>query len=305
MSPSDETLVIPFDDTRFPPLLRVIDDPPAMLFVRGDPLLVTAQPCVAVVGARKATPWGLAKAYEIARDLAKRSVTVVSGMAYGIDSAAHEGALDGGGVTVAVWGSGPDIIYPRTKRTLALRIIESGAVVTEFPPGAMPARYTFPQRNRIISGLSLAVVVVEAAAKSGSLITVDFALDQGREVCAVPGGAGLVAHEGSNRLIKEGAFLVESAQDIMDALFAPDRSSGFLKKTGQSKKTSVRESRLIPEVRSDDPFIACMRQGESYSLDHLIRESGLEASEVLKRVTVHCLEGVLEELPGKRYRLKA
>jgi DNA processing protein len=296
--------IIHYNDNRYPPLLRMISDPPAVLFVRGDQSLLTARPCVAVVGARKATAWGLTKAYEIARGLAKQGIAVVSGMAYGIDSAAHQGALDGGGTTIAVWGTGPDIIYPRTKRELAQRIVESGAALTEFHPGEKPAPYHFPQRNRIISGLSLAVVVVEAAAKSGSLITVDFALDQGREVCAIPGGAGLVAHEGSNRLIKEGAFLVESAQDIVDALFAPDRSTGFLKKTGQPKKTSVRESRLIPEMPSDDPIIVCMRGGEAVSLDDLIASSGLAAGEVMERVTALHLDGVLEELPGKRYRIK-
>ena len=232
--------VIGYTDHRYPALLRMIHDPPVVLYARGDASLLGAQKaCVAMVGSRKATRFGLSKAYEIARDLARQGIAVVSGMAYGIDSAAHRGALDAGGTTIAVWGAGPDIIYPRQHRELARQIMEQGVAITEFPPKTLPVAYHFPQRNRIVSGISLGAIIIEAAEASGSLITARYALEHGREVCALPGGAGLVPFRGSNRLLREGATLVETAEDVMNALFAVKEPVRLIRKTGQRKRPSV------------------------------------------------------------------
>ena len=203
------------EENNFPANLKHIYDPPPLLMMQGDDILALNNPCIAIVGSRKASEWGRNVAFELARDLAKRGVTVVSGMAYGIDAAAHKGALAAGGKTVAVWGTGLECIYPTAHRELAKRIQASGALISEFPLYSRATRWSFPQRNRIISGLSLGVVVVEAAMKSGSLITMRFALEQGREVFAVPGFAGHVQSQGSNQLLRDGAHFAENAEDIL------------------------------------------------------------------------------------------
>jgi DNA processing protein len=222
----------------------MIHDPPATLFVRGDLGVLSEKPCVALVGARKATKDGSAIAHKLAAELAKEGWVVVSGMAYGIDRAAHEGALDAGGQTIAVWGTGPDVIYPRAHRKLAERIFKSGAAITEFPLGTEPKPYNFPQRNRIISGISMGVVVVEAADSSGSLITADFALEQGRDVCAIPWNAGLVMGAGTNRLIRHGAALVENATDVIEVLSGLQQNRLAMKKSRQVKADAATESQL-------------------------------------------------------------
>ncbi len=201
----------------YPALLAQINDPPACLWVRGDPS-VLSRPCVAVVGARSASSEGLAAARDIALDLARAGVVVVSGLARGVDSAAHRGALDGGGQTIAVLGTGIDRVYPAENDRLAEEIVAHGLLVTEFPVGSPPEDWHFPRRNRIISGLSRAVVVIEAREKSGSLITARMAADQGRDVMAVPGGIAGGRNRGSNALLRDGAKLVESAVDILQEL---------------------------------------------------------------------------------------
>jgi len=174
------------DDLRYPTALAAISDPPETLWIRGHADALQA-PCVAIVGSRVASPYALEVARQLGSDLARRNITVISGMARGVDSAAHRGALEGGGTTIAVFGCGVDVIYPREHAKLAEQICEHGALVSELPPGTMPLPYHFPNRNRIISGLSLAVVIVEAADKSGSPISAVCALKQGRDVLAVPG----------------------------------------------------------------------------------------------------------------------
>ena len=201
----------------FPPLLAQIPDPPDELWVRGD-LSICLKPAIAVVGARAASRNGLAMAAAIAGDLARAGVVVVSGLARGIDSAAHAGALAAGGLTVAVLGTGIDVVYPAEHRELSERIAQSGLLVTEFWPGAPPEVSHFPRRNRIISGLSRGVVVVEAAEKSGSLITARLAADQGRDVMVVPGPVLGGRNRGAHALIRDGAKLVESAVDILQEL---------------------------------------------------------------------------------------
>jgi DNA processing protein len=201
----------------YPQLLKEIADPPACLWTRGDHTAFSATG-VAVVGARAASREGLTAAYEIAFDLARAGIVVISGLARGIDSAAHKGALDGGGKTIAVLGTGIDVVYPAENAELAQRITERGLLVTEFRPGAAPEDWHFPRRNRIISGLSKAVVIVEAREKSGSLITARLAADQGRDVMAVPASIQGGRNRGAHALVRDGAKLVESAVDILQEL---------------------------------------------------------------------------------------
>ncbi len=208
---------IHFGDSAYPPLLTQISDPPACLWTRGD-RAAFAHIGVAVIGARAASPEGLTAAYEIAFDLARAGVVVISGLARGVDSSAHRGALDGGGRTIAVLGTGIDKVYPPENNELSERIAASGLLLTEFPPGASPEDWHFPKRNRIISGLSKAIVVVEAREKSGSLITARLAADQGRDVMAVPGTFVGGRNRGANALLRDGAKLVESAVDILQEL---------------------------------------------------------------------------------------
>lgn len=217
---------VPGDADEFPAQLRAIPEPPAFLYVRGA-LVADDALAVALVGSRHATPYGIAVAEELARELARRGVTIVSGLARGIDSAAHRGALEVRGRTIAVLGSGADVIYPPENRRLAREIMGSGAVVSQFAPGTPPFAHHFPARNRVIAGLALGVVVVEAAEQSGSLITARFAGELGREVMAVPGHVRSLASRGAHRLIQDGAALVQGWEDVIGQL--PERWRRCLK----------------------------------------------------------------------------
>jgi len=210
--------VIEARDDAFPPLLREIPDAPLALFVRGDPAALAAALSVAVIGSRRASASGSAFASALAQDLARAGIVVVSGLARGIDGAAHRGALEGGGVTVAAMGGGHARVYPPSHRGLASCIVESGALVCEYPPSTAPLPANFPERNRIISGLSAAVVIVEATRHSGTSITARMALEQGRDVMAVPGSVGDGLHSGCHRLIRQGALLVEGVADVLEGL---------------------------------------------------------------------------------------
>ncbi|HEY3415734.1 MAG TPA: DNA-processing protein DprA, partial [Armatimonadota bacterium] len=212
--------MLSLQDADYPPRLRAIPDPPCVLFVKGT-LPPPEQGAIAIVGSRRASLYGRHVAAELATGLVQRGFAIVSGMALGADAAAHEGCLRAGGRTVAVLGCGVDVIYPPEHTELYERIAATGAVVSEFPPGAPPTRTTFPIRNRIISGLSAGVVVVEAPEKSGALITADHALEQGREVFAVPGSVNSVQSRGTHRLLRDGARLVECAEDILEELSWP------------------------------------------------------------------------------------
>lgn len=202
-------------DGELPPLLWELADPPLGLFVRGR---LATTPAVALVGSRRATPYGRQVARLLGAELARAGAAVVSGMARGVDAAAHEGALEGGGTTWAVWGTGPDRVYPREHRPLAERIAAAGALLTEYPPGVPPRRHQFPERNRIIAGLAAAVVVVEAAARSGALITARLALDEGREVLAVPGSVLSELSVGPNALLRLGARPALTPRDVLEAV---------------------------------------------------------------------------------------
>ena len=211
---------LPWNDPRFPALLSCIPDPPPLLWVRGD-VETLSRPTVAIVGSRAATPYALDVAYRLGQELSDRGMVVASGLARGVDSAAHRGCLGGAAPTVAVLGSGLDRIYPSEHHSLACEISDKGLLVSELGPGAPPLQEHFPLRNRIISGISLAVVVVEASEKSGSLITARCALEQGRDVLAVPGSVLSGRNRGSHSLLKDGAKVVESAVDILEGLGWP------------------------------------------------------------------------------------
>jgi len=268
----------------YPPLLAAIPDAPFVLWSKGT-RSGFSKPAVAIVGSRAATPYGLEAASRLAGDLAAAGVLVVSGLARGIDSAAHRAALAAGGDTVAVLGSGVDVIYPPEHLRLAGDVTRHGAVVSEFPPGTMPVAFHFPARNRIISGFSAAVVVVEAAERSGSLITAGFALDQGRAVMAVPGSVLSGRHRGCHALIRDGATVVESAEDVLAEL----HGSFLACPTGASDP--------FPK----DPILATMAAGESYDVEALSAETGLAPALLLPRLLELELRGAVKRLDGGRF----
>lgn len=208
---SEWSLVV-YGGDQYPPALAALHDPPPYLFVRGK---IPDQPMVAIVGSRQSTPYGITATEQIASDLAAHGVCIVSGFARGIDTAAHKAALDAGGTTVAVWGCGPDVVYPRENKLLAAAIARQGAIVTEFAFGAPPEARNFPVRNRVIAGLSSGVLVAQAQSRSGALLTAQHALEQGKEVYAIPGEIGRTHSAGANELLKSGAKLVTSAEDIL------------------------------------------------------------------------------------------
>lgn len=271
-------VVIPLGDAGYPDRLGQIVDPPIVLWAAGDVTALSGT-AVAVVGSRHASPSGLAIARRLASDLARSGLVIVSGLARGIDAAAHEGALDGGGRTVAVLGSGVDVVYPRQHEGLAGRVRRAGCLVSELPPGAPPHPRHFPLRNRIISGLSLAVVVIEAAERSGSLITARTALEQGRDVLAVPGPVVSGCHRGCHALIKDGAGLVETADDVLAAL-------GW----------AFRQPAVAVAPRGG--LAGWMRAGEPVSLDELAGKAGRTASDALAELGVLEIEGVVARTAG-------
>jgi DNA processing protein len=279
-------------DVRFPAALDAIHDPPQTLWISGevDALRV---PSVAIVGSRAASPYALEVARRLGADLARRNIAVVSGMARGVDSAAHRGALEGGGVTIAVFGCGVDVIYPPEHRALADRIADRGALVSEFPPGTPPLKAYFPQRNRIISGLSLAVVIVEAAEKSGSLITADFAMEQGRTVLAVPGNVLGGRNFGAHALLRDGAKLVECADDILEELPPGLRTQGSALCEGQESKGL--------KLASHDPVLRAMEEGDSYDLDEISDRSGVDRMKLLPRLLELELAGAVRRVEGGRF----
>jgi DNA processing protein len=285
-------------DDDYPELLTQISDPPAILYIKGDPAALHL-PALAIVGSRNPTSGGERNAFEFAQYLGKSGFCIVSGLAQGIDAAAHRGALAAGAKTVAFLGHGIDRIYPSANRDLAQAITASGAVVSEFPLGTPPMKELFPQRNRLISGLSLGTLVVEAARRSGSLITARLAGEQGREIFALPGSIHNPMARGCHRLIRDGAKLVESADDIIDEL-------GAL--TGHILQSDTSATTLPAERPQDDPEYVKLRRHLSYdpaSIDALAERSGLTPGEVSSMLLILELDGIVEKLSGGRYALQS
>jgi len=282
------TTLITLRDTAYPQSLKEIYDPPPLLYVRGTlgPADVAA---VALVGSRRCSGYGRALARKFSKDLASAGVCIVSGMARGIDTMAHQGALDADGMTYAVLGSGLDVIYPPENKRLYQTITEHGAVISEFPLNTRPEPYNFPKRNRIISGLSMGVVVVEAGAKSGSLITASYALDQGRDVYAVPGNVGTSTSQGTNRLIKQGAKLVETADEVLEDLL-PDA----VRLGPHSAKR---------EVSEDEGKILAILSYTPVHIDEISRQTGLQISRLSSLLLDLELKGLASQLSGKNFVL--
>jgi DNA processing protein len=286
------------DDPDFPGGLKLIPYPPPFLYVKG-----TLRPgdhlAVAIVGTRGASYYGVKACRRLAGGLAARGVTVVSGLARGIDTAAHQGALEGGGRTLAVLGCGLDVVYPPENLELYGRIQESGALVSEYPLGTPPEAHNFPRRNRIISGLSLGVLVVEAGVKSGTQITAHCALEQGREVLAVPGPINSPTSVGPHRLIQTGAKLVQDVDDILAEL--PKIGAPVKPRPGAASEAPVGPRPVL--FRVDDPLLPLLG-AEPLQLEELVQASHLPAPEVMSRLTLLELQGLVRELPGKCYVLQ-
>lgn len=277
--------ILTLDDNAYPPALLEIPDPPNILYVRGNPDLLKAR-ALAMVGSRNATPQGIQTAEGFAKTLAAHGLCIVSGLALGIDAAAHRGALASDGKTVAVIGTGADRLYPARNKELALRIAEHGAIVSEFPLGTPAIAANFPRRNRIISGLSRGVLVVEAAPESGSLITARLAAEQGREVFAIPGSIHSPVARGCHQLIRQGAKLVETARDVLEELGSSEEIPAV-----ETSSPNGQQTALITALGHDP----C-------SLDELVERTGQSAEQLLGELLTLELSGQLASLPGNRYQ---
>jgi DNA processing protein len=289
--------MLTLDDPLYPVRLKEIPFPPPLIFVKGE-IKTEDSLALAIVGTRRASYYGTKTCHRLARELAHREVTVVSGLARGIDTAAHLGSLEGGGRTLAVLGCGLDVVYPSENRELYARIPEHGALVTEFLLGTPPEAHNFPRRNRIISGLALGVLVVEAGAKSGANITAQCAMEQGREVLAVPGPITSPTSQGPHHWIKEGAKLVQDVDDILAEL--PKTRSPV-----QTEGAEPPEAPVSPHptmFRVDDPLLPLLGS-EPLQLEELVQASRLPAPEVMSRLTLLELQGLVRELPGKCFVL--
>lgn len=280
--------LISFWNDDYPPLLRQIHDPPALLYLRGT---LPTTDCFAIVGSRRASAGGLQLTRELSSQLAGHDICIVSGLARGVDSAAHRGALDAAGQTVAVLGCGIDRVYPPENARLFHEIIENNAIISEYPPGTPPLAGHFPGRNRIISGLSRGVLIVEAAAGSGSLITGDFALEQGRELFAIPGALQNPNSCGPNRLLKEGACLVTETADILQALW-PGRSTRQQYQQSESFSKTLQGEALAIYQQLD---------GQPQHVDEIGRKCGLTPMEVSAILLDLELQGGVQMLPGNSY----
>lgn len=276
----DDRHVVTLGDALYPPLLLQTADPPLLLYVQGRLELLTAE-SVAIVGSRDATPQGLTNAREFARELAQAGLGIVSGLAAGIDGAAHEGALAAGGTTIAVVGTGPDRVYPARHRTLARRIADTGAIVSEYDPGTPVLPENFPQRNRIIAALARGTLVVEAAPRSGSLITARLAVEAGREVFAVPGSIHSAQSKGCHALIRQGALLVESAADILETLHGTRPAAA---PAGNPTDTT-------------DPVLGALGHDPA-TLVALLARTGWPSAELNARLLELELDGQVARLPG-------
>jgi len=322
--------LVTLDDTLYPWRLGEIYDPPLALFVRGA-LIPEDEFAVAIVGTRRPTPYGLRMAEKLGRELAARGITVVSGLASGIDSAAHRGALEAGGRTVAVLGNGVDVVYPRENRELTDRIIAQGAVVSQFPMGWEPNKGHFPRRNRLISGMTLGTVVVQAPRESGALITAHAAAEQGREVFAVPGEATIQASQGPHGLIREGAKLVESADDILVELNLPahqrqglaavsarantsaitTESVGARASTPSTKATSSTVPTAAPRATAPQPPVTDTERevlsvltADGSFVDEIAAACRVSIAEALSTLTFLELKGLVRQFSGKRFARK-
>jgi DNA processing protein len=303
------------EEVAYPERLLEIYDPPAVLWVRGDVALLS-RPGIAVVGTRLPTPYGVGMAEMLSRDLAHRRMTILSGMARGVDTAAHKGALDAGGKTVAVWGTGIDVVYPKENKKLAERIVESGgAIVSEYALGTFPAPQNFPIRNRILSGMSVGVLVIEAGEYSGTRITARCAMEQNRDVYAVPGNVTSKGAWGPNTLIKQGAKLTATWEDVWEDLPSQVRLQleQEMEDAGQVESKVSGSASLFSEAGAENGakpmpeaeriVLERLRRDEAMQLDELIEglEARLGSPEIFAALFELELAGRVKQMPGKNY----
>jgi DNA processing protein len=281
--------VVPFLAAEYPKILLEIPDPPPYLYVKGE--MRSSENSVAVVGSRRASTYGMLTTARLAKELADHGITVVSGMARGVDTAAHRGSLGAGGRTIGVLGCGIDVVYPSENRKLFEEMADRGALISEFPMGTLPLAENFPRRNRIISGISRGVLVVEAMENSGSLITAQFALDQGREVFAIPGNINTSSSRGTNRLIKQGAKLVESVHDILEEL--PQLSGRICSAAAGPGFALTPQEAAIYTVLAESPL----------HIDDVIVKSALTVGVVSATLLRLELKGAVIQLPGKLFSI--
>ena len=282
--------LITFGSAAFPPLLREIPSPPAVLYIKGGFTEQDLTRTIAIVGTRRISPYGRQITSLLAADLAAAGLTVISGLAFGVDGAAHRATLDAGGRTIAVLGTGIDIVYPAKHRGLAEEVAESGAVVTEFPPGTKPAGENFPQRNRIISGLSVATLVTEAPAKSGALITASFANHQGRDVLAAPGDVFSVNSAGCNALIRDGAAMARNSDDVLETINFAARAIQL-----------PFEVEPPPPMREDERQVVEALSLKPIHRDEITRACGLPAHKVAALLTIMEMKGLAKDVGGGHY----
>lgn len=291
--------IVTIRDQAYPENLLNIPDAPRVLYLRGR-LFGSDKIAISIVGARKATPYGIWATEKLCRELSYHGLTIVSGMALGIDASAHMEAIKSGGRTIAVLGTGVDVLYPSRNRHIYEAIIENGAVLSEFPIGTGPLPYRFPQRNRIVSGLSLGTVVVEAGERSGTLITVGHALDQGRDVFAVPGNIGSDLSRGTNNLIREGAKLVQSAEDIVEEISSIKSQLASSEDRYKLERPDLSKVDLSPLEKE----VLFQLTGYPKSPDEIAVALNKGVSEVLSLLTILEIKGLVEKLRDKRYSCK-
>lgn len=290
----------------YPERLKNIENPPVVLYAKGEKINLDNEAAVAIVGTRKTSREGALAAKKLGREVAEIGGIVVSGLAKGIDALAAEGALEGGGKTVAVLGSGVDICYPPENRRLMARVIENGTVYSEYPPGVRPERSSFPMRNRIISGLSLGTVVVEAPEKSGSLITARYALRENRDVFAVPSDIFNKSAVGSNALLREGAIPVMSGADILseyEHLFGANLNFGTEEEKAEAPGTDTSLESVLERFSEDEAKILRAISGKELTPDEIVRISGVSTSRALSLLTLLEIRGVVIKLPGNKFKL--
>ena len=296
--------ILILDDGSYPNLLREIADPPITLYVRGDWQACLDQPCVGVIGSRQCSTYGENASEMLSRDLASRGITIVSGLARGIDSAAHRGALQAKGLTVAVVGTGIDGVYPKENTRLVREILDGGGcLVSQFPLGTPPLKDNFPYRNRIISGLSLGVLIVEASERSGSLITARLAAEQNREVMAVPGNITSSNSYGTNYLIKAGAKLVQQWQDVVAELPSEIAARILPPKIEERKNGNGHQQELIPADLTDNErkIWSLLTADEATHIDVLLETSGLSFGDLNSVLVGLDIKDMIRVLPGKHY----
>ncbi len=312
--------IVTINDDAYPPLLKQIHDPPVLLYIIGEFPLQDA-PSIAIVGSRSPTGYGKTISHQLSHQLAERGITVVSGFARGIDTCVHRGALEAGGHTIAVFGCGLSIIYPETNRALATEIIESGALISEFPMTMPPRGNNFPRRNRVISGLTLGTLVVEASDRSGSLITARHAAEQGREVFAVPGQIFSNVSRGTHSLINQGATLINSVDDLLDALpqdytkvlggASPEttrqpppskRSDKVVRpQSAEEKSAPVPQPKAELNLTPDEQTVLSVIDTSSIHIDEITRVTQLPIGKVSSLLVMLELKGIVQQLPGKQF----